>query len=143
MHGRTEEKMTKRYVLIDDSESDAEETTLELGPTYGTSIPVLPEATGRGGITPLRQTCTWSHATTSGLYGPTYEDVDIRCRFSQESEKVKKPNNQEVISNAMIRCLEPIGASDKITYNDIVYPVLSVKAITGIGGGLIEYEVRL
>jgi hypothetical protein len=95
-------------------------------------------------LTPMNQTCTWNEATGSGTYGTTFTAHTLtKCRYSQETAEVKKPNSQVVISNAMIRTASAVKANDQIVYGGVTYPVLSVKGITGIGGGIIEYEVRL
>lgn len=95
-------------------------------------------------LTPMLQFITWNEKTASGTYGPTFTaHTYIPCRFSQENKIVRKPNNQEIISNAVIRTASAIKGDDQVTYGGITYPVLSVKAITGIGGDVIEYEIRL
>jgi hypothetical protein len=95
-------------------------------------------------LTPFRQTFTHRKRTGGGLYGPTYTDYASQpCRFSQETKTVKKPNNVEVISNAAIRTSVVVSSDDFVIYGTATYPVLSVKGITGPGGQIIEYEVRL
>jgi hypothetical protein len=95
-------------------------------------------------ITPMRQTFTHKKRTGSGLYGPTYTDYPSQpCRFSQETAVVKKPNSQEVVSNAVIRTSVAVVSDDFVIYGSVTYPVLSVRSITGIGGQIIEYEIRL
>lgn len=92
----------------------------------------------------MRQTFTWKERTGSGLYGHTYTPHEgVACRFVKQTKLVKRPNSQEVISTAVIRCAVPVKADDLIIFDGVTYPVLSVEAITGPGGGVIEYEVRL
>jgi hypothetical protein len=95
-------------------------------------------------LTPFRQFCTWNERTSSELYGPVYTPhTNTPCRYTEEQSRVKKPNNTEVISNAFIRTSAHVKADDQIIYGGVTYPVLSVRSIPGVGGGLIEYEIRL
>jgi hypothetical protein len=94
-------------------------------------------------LTPMRQDAVWLHATGSDGYQDTYSTNNIKCRFSQETKTVKKPDNVEVISSAVVRCAEAVQANDRITYDSHNYLVLSVREITGPGGGVIERELRL
>jgi hypothetical protein len=95
-------------------------------------------------LTPMRQTFTHRKRTGTGLYDPTYTDYTLQpCRFAQESRVVRRPNGQDITSDAVLRTTVAVGADDFVIYNLITYPVLTVRSITGVGGGIIEYEIRL
>jgi len=135
--------MAKRFVLVDESEAEEKFATLELGPPYSEVAPEVPIETATGGLTPLRQTCTWKYIVSSSLYGPIFAEVEMRCRFVKQTKIIQDANSNEVVSTAFLRCLHNVKANDHIIYNSVEYPISSVDAITGIGGGIIEYEVRL
>ncbi len=95
-------------------------------------------------LTPMRQTFTHRKATGSGAWGVTYTDyANQPCRFAQETAKIKKPNNVEVISNAVLRTSVAVASADSVIYGGVTYPVLSARSVTGVGGGIVEYEIRL
>jgi hypothetical protein len=93
-------------------------------------------------LTPMNQSATWKSRTGNDGYQDTYTSSTIKCRFSQEQTSVIGPNNNEIISTAAIRCVEDVRPFDCIVFGS-EYLVLAVRDITGVGGGIIEREVRL
>jgi len=98
-------------------------------------------------ITPMYQTFTWRKATGSGLYGPTYTDYENqKCRYTEEMKSVPNPKggNDEITSTALLRTMSAVQPGDFVIYNSgTPRPVLAVLAPTGVGGQILEYEVRL
>ena len=96
-------------------------------------------------ITPMHQTFTWRKATGSGLYGPTYTDYENqKCRYTEEIKLVRTASGQEITSTALLRTMSAVQPGDFVIYNSgSPRPVLAVLSPTGVGGQIIEYEVRL
>lgn len=100
------------------------------------------------GITPMLQFMTWKEATGSDRYGPTYTDhLLVPCNFVEEYKVIKKAlgngTSTDVASVARLRTDARVQGSDKIIFDSITYPVVSVRSIPGPGSEIIEYEVRL
>ena len=96
-------------------------------------------------ITPMKQTFTWRKRTGSGLYGPTYTDYEAqKCRYTEEIRLIRTATGQEITSTALIRTMSAVQAGDFVIYaGGEPRPVLAVLSPTGVGGQIIEYEVRL
>ena len=123
--------MVKRYVLIDDTESDAEETTLELGPVYV----VGPSAAEVGRTLIIR---TIQLVTVSGLYGPTYGTATTYAAHVKQSIKdIVDKNGKISVSSCQIYLdgFPSIDYDSKLTYDSKNPPILKIKKIFNEVGG--------
>lgn len=92
----------------------------------------------------MRQTFTLRSNAGSGLYGPTYVDYPSKtCRFVRATKLIKKPTGEEITSNAFIRTAAAVNADDIIIVGDFMYNIATISDVAGVGGGIIEREIRL
>lgn len=93
----------------------------------------------------MKQVFTWQKCTGSGLYGPTYTLYENqKCRYTEEIKLIRTASGQEITSTALLRTMSAVKPGDFVIYGGgTPRPVLAVLSPTGVGGQIIEYEVRL
>jgi hypothetical protein len=131
--------MAKRYVLIDDTESDAEETTLELGPTYLTgSVPSVGRTLINDFYQEMTQSVTIQLVTASGLYGPTFGAASTYYAYVKQTIKdIIDKTGKAAVSSCQIY-LDGFAAIDydsKLTYASKNPPILKIQKIFDEVGG--------
>ena len=84
-----------------------------------------------------------------------YEEIPIKCRFENDRKIVRnlaaKGNTNsssvsgivEVVSEALVICIEPIGLNDSIVYEGRQWQVLAVGIGKNVRGDFSHWEVRL
>lgn len=97
-------------------------------------------------ITPKLQQATVHRRSGHGLYDPTYKSETIPCRIDYVAKLIQIPGGadrgKEFMSTAVIRTDREVAVGDLIQIGSLdPMPVQQVRAITGIGGEVLEYEV--
>ncbi|MDI3528707.1 MAG: hypothetical protein PWQ23_526 [Thermoanaerobacter sp.] len=92
----------------------------------------------------LNQTAVLKSTTGYNEYGePIVSTKNIPCRFEMKRRLVRDKQGNEVVSEARMYCIEPIGPDDKVEYKGIEYTVIAVSEIVDLDGNIVYYEVAL
>lgn len=92
---------------------------------------------------PMEQDATWKQRTGHDGYDSTYSSTPIKCRFVQKRRTVRNAQNESVISEASMNCVEAVQAGDIITYGGKDWPVIAVSEVPD-GDGVVWFrEVAL
>ncbi len=71
---------------------------------------------------------TWGYKSANGFYDATYASSTIsNVLVHQEQKLIRKPNKEEVMSNANFACVEEVEVGDQITFDSKTWPVLVVN----------------
>jgi len=90
------------------------------------------------------QDITLKRAGTPDSYNQvTYIDVAIKARFEYKRKEVRDKSGQKVISEATMITETKVNDKDAVFYAGRLWPVISIKEPTGLGGAVEFYEVML
>lgn len=92
----------------------------------------------------LNQIALWKRVTGKNEYGePITVDADIRVRWEGKRRLVRDAMGQEVISEALVFCLEDVQPGDVLVWQEREWPIIMVSEIISLNGTTSHREVAL
>lgn len=95
------------------------------------------------GFTPMPIIALWKHKVSNDGLKNVYTDVSIQCTFKQHRHWTKNDRGDDVMSTAIVRCVEEIQPGDLITVNGRSWPVLSVDDVSDVNNEVLEHKLSL
>ncbi|NLW89992.1 MAG: hypothetical protein GXY34_00100 [Syntrophomonadaceae bacterium] len=84
----------------------------------------------------LNQSAVWKHVTGHNGYGEAIFDdpVTVKVRWEGKRRLVRNKKGEEVVSEAIVYCLEAVQPGDSLEYEDLEWIVINVTEATGFDG---------
>lgn len=94
----------------------------------------------------MNQAATWKRKTGNSGYGGDAifaDPVEIKVRWEGRRRLVRDKQGQEVVSEALVFCAEPVQPGDVLVWQEREWPVIAVSESVGLDGRAQFLEVSL
>jgi hypothetical protein len=122
--------MTKRYVLIDDTDADPRDLDFENGPVYiPDAAPIAVPAPASKPWFPMKDAVIWKHKTGNDGEDDIFSTLTIACDIVFQSRVVRTIKGDEIACDALLTCVEALVPGDVVTIEGKDWPIKGIARV--------------